>query len=722
MDKFKLETSMQFPFFKLNELVTYSEVKKPSGIAYILLVLISESKMKNDSLALVLENFGIPKSLHYMFADAIQYLMDQEIIEPFNFYKSEFDKYLLASFTFTSKGKKIFAEESIPTGINKEVKIPVYYNIALNELSLKIDTDLDPKPLMDCAITPEFMGKFSCKKNPEDFLNLNKGKRIDLYENGKVSGFALIKKEEIITNVEELDEENWIGKYDCDMNINGDSIDIKFDDLLLQKFFNSYYDKDMINKSISYKNKFKFKANFTSNLRLSDYGFDRIAGIVIPKEIDDVLKQKSQLIISKGNYRYNGYEIINASCIESFNKTIEFIQVDMHDSIYGFVPGIFIFKNELFDRIEIPLVVKIKITDDELKEIVKVYIKESLSQYTVDNFKELVKVIGITDDYDYAEEVLNGYLNKDAESNIVILNEIKQFALSNAGILNIYKQLLSKNYYKYLDQINDDNFETALKITSSIPRFLNISLNDVLNRMLKNINVKDSIELYETLVNNGFDSSLVLQYVNPVSKALETRNVEEKSLIDLINYDDALLKMKKITNISDYKNYLYDEEMINHNDFRINYNKAFNLQKNVQVFRKNNENLFVIYDGFMKLFSIINDDINLVESALKNPNNLKLELIEKKISSGEYQFVFVNLSAKLETILKNKYNLDGKLSDMLNDARTNGIIDKKIISDLHDFRDNRNANVHPDDRISKFDANDLRRWAKEIFDLEEGEK
>ena len=40
MDKFKLETSFQFPFFKLNEIVSYSEVKKPSGIAYMLLVLI----------------------------------------------------------------------------------------------------------------------------------------------------------------------------------------------------------------------------------------------------------------------------------------------------------------------------------------------------------------------------------------------------------------------------------------------------------------------------------------------------------------------------------------------------------------------------------------------------------------------------------------------------------------------------------------------------------
>lgn len=706
MDKFKLETSIQFPFFKMNELVTYSEVKKPSGVAYILLVLISESKNKNDRLSKVLENFGIPKSLHYIFADNVQYLMEQGILEEFNFYKTEFDNYLIGSFQFTSKGKKIFAEESIPTGINKELKVPVFYNIAMNELLLKMDNDLDPKPLMDCAITPEFMDRFKNEKNVENFLNLQKGKGIS------------VKKEEIITNVEQLDQENWIGKYDCDMNINGDNIEIKFDELLLQKFFDANYNQDMVNLAISYKNKFKFKSSFKDNLKLSNYGFDRIAGIIIPKEIDDVLKQKNQLLLTKGNYKTsNGYMITSSESIAKYDDTIEFIQVDMHDSVYAYIPGNFNFNNNLFGIITIPLALKIKLTEEELKNVIKPYVV-SLSTYSEDNFKELVKVTNITDDLKLAKEIIEGYVNKDAESNIVLLNEMKPYAISNSGISNIYRELLEKNYSNYMDNLTEDNLDTALKITASIPKFLNIPNKDVLSRIFKNIKAKNELETYETLVSKGFDKSLVVLYVNPVIEALKIRNSEEKSVIDLINYDDALSEMKRITSINDYKSYLYDEEKINHNDFKTNYNKAFNLQKNIAVFRSGNEGLFANYDGFMNLFSTINDDINLVEAALKNPNNLKPELIEKKIASGEYQFVFVNLSAKLETILKNKYKLDGKLSDMLNDARSNGIIDKKIISDLHDFRDNRNAYVHPEDRTSNYNADDFRRWAKEIFDLE----
>ena len=66
MDKFKLETSLQFPFFKMNELVTYSEVKKPSGVAYILLVLINESKDRTAGLSNLLENFGVQKLAIYI--------------------------------------------------------------------------------------------------------------------------------------------------------------------------------------------------------------------------------------------------------------------------------------------------------------------------------------------------------------------------------------------------------------------------------------------------------------------------------------------------------------------------------------------------------------------------------------------------------------------------------------------------------------------------------
>ena len=231
MDKFKLETSIQFPFFKLTEEVSYSEVKKPSGIAYMLLVLINESKDKNITMVDILLNFGVPESLIYLFSYTLDDLIDQEILtlndnEKLDY--SIFYKYKVCDFHFTLKGRKIFAEESIPTGVTKSAKIPVYYNIALNQLSFSISSDLEAKPLMDCAITEDYINKFSCEKDIEDFINFNKGVKIPIYENGKLTKNELIKKEEIVTKVENISKENWIGKYDCSFDINGDSLVFDF--------------------------------------------------------------------------------------------------------------------------------------------------------------------------------------------------------------------------------------------------------------------------------------------------------------------------------------------------------------------------------------------------------------------------------------------------------------------------------------------------------------
>lgn len=119
----------------------------------------------------------------------------------------------------------------------------------------------------------------------------------------------------------------------------------------------------------------------------------------------------------------------------------------------------------------------------------------------------------------------------------------------------------------------------------------------------------------------------------------------------------------------------------------------------------------------MKFFSTLNDEFNMLDSALSNPNQIKKETILRKIDAGEYQYAFVNLSAKLEMILKEKYLLSGKLSDMLNTARRDGLIPKSTVNDLHDFREARNSCVHVDGNVKKFDPDDLRRWCGEIFKL-----
>lgn len=726
MDKFKLETSFQFPFFKLNEIVSYSEVKKPSGIAYMLLVLINESNDKNVLLSQLLENFGVPHSLHYIYSDTIANLISQGILTTrYGCYydRNMFSTIRIGDLTFTTKGKKIFAEESLPTGVTKEAKIPVYYDIAMKQLAFAIPLSFEPKPLMDSAITEDFMANFSCDKSVEDFLNKNKGARIPIYENGKVVKNELIKKEEIITKVEEISKENWTGKYDCTIVLEGNTISFEFEEKAVQSFFDMNYTGEMVNKAIGYKNKFKFKSAHADGLDLSTFANKDIASIIVPKQIDDVLKQKGQMLITKGNYKgSNFYTVESISGLQKYDPSCEFIVVDQADNKFAFIPGVFNFNNKDLGTISIPLVLRLKVSSEQLKEVLESYVNK-LNEYSEDNFKTLVRITNVSKDYVKAVEIMSGYLNRDYESNIVLLNEMKPTAMMNANIMAKYKEMLQDNYIAYLKTVTEDNLETVLKITNTIPKFLNIPLKDVISRLFDSLKeIKNKQDVYETLVEKGFDKSIVVLYVNPVDNALRTKMATDKSLLDLINYDTCISKMKELTGIKDYRKYVFEEEAVNRTEFKKTFNTAKGLQKAVDFFRTQNQELFKDFDGFMTLFGRINDDFNILDVALANPNSIKQELVEKKITSGDYQFVFVNLSAKLEIILKNKYKLNGKLSDMLSEARRSGSIERNIATDLHDFRVNRNAYIHPADRSTNFKADDLRRWCKEIFELGEENK
>ena len=721
MDKYKLETSFQFPIFKLDEIVSYSEVKKPSGISYMTLVLINESINKDIALSEILVNFGIPENLHYIFEDEISELLRQGIIKiKYDYYdKKFFNLYKILDFSFTQKGEKIFAEECIPTGVTKEAKIPLFYDIALKKLFLEINPELEPRILKDSAITDSFMTNFKCEKDVEDFLNSNKGRKISIKENDKNIRTELIKKEEIITNVEQQNCTNWVCKYDCTLLLDEDLVNFKFENKDVEKFFYEYYSNEMINKFICFKNKFNFKSNYSEKLKFSMFNNKNLIDIIVPKSLDDVLKQKGELLITKGNYSSDSYFIIKSPrTLDLFDNHCEFITIDKNENKIAYVPGKFDFNSDL-GIITIPLVLKFKVSIEEFQEIIKPYINE-LRSFSEDNFKMLIKITEISKDYNQSFDVLEGYLNRNSESNIVLLNEIKTIAMTNSSILNKYKELLSLNYEKYFNDLREDNLDTFLKITYNIPKFLGISSKMILDKIFQNLKeVKNKIGIFESLVKNGFNKEMVILYINPVEDVLLNKNASEESLISLIDFDEQLKKLKLLTNINDYKNYSFDEEIVNKNDFRNIYLILEKLKKNINYLREENVELFNEYEGFLQIFNKINTDFNMLDNALKNPNNIKKELIINKINSGEYQFVFVNLCAKLEIILKNNFKLKGNLYEMIRDLQITGIIDDELINDLNTFRINRNTYVHSEDRSIKFKVEDLFRWNDEIFMLEE---
>lgn len=243
MRNFDIDTTLPFPFLELNEIVTATEVKKPSGVTYMILVLLKESKNKDQYFAPLLESFGIPKTLHGIYAEEIKRLLDAGIITcpDGQYVPAWFSKYTLEDFRFTSLGEKVFAEEQISTGKEKESKVKCYYDIALNQLSLRPNPELEVKALYDNVFDEKFVLQFECKKDVEDYFNSQKGPQFQ------------VKAAEVITKVELQEKKCFVGKYNAKFVIDGDTLSIKIDHKSAQEFFDEFYTAEFVNKSITLK-------------------------------------------------------------------------------------------------------------------------------------------------------------------------------------------------------------------------------------------------------------------------------------------------------------------------------------------------------------------------------------------------------------------------------------------------------------------------------------
>lgn len=717
MDKLILKTSLKFPAFKLTELVSYSVVRKPSGVAYILLVLIRDSKQRTMRMADALVNFGVPERLHHIFKDAMDDLIRQGLMTSYfgsSISESTFSKSQIHDYTFTAKGEKIFADGYIPATdedgkpIEKETKINIFYDIATNSFFLKFPEDLEGRPLKDAPITPEFFEQFSIAKSEEDFINVSKGPAIG------------IKKEEIVTKVETQAKENYTVKYNFNIEIEGDTARIVFGDKALQSFFAKYYDPEIVNQALLQKEKFRFSYPNVPTRRLSEFPNASIKRVLIPQELGEVVKQKIRLMVTAGNYGGEGL-VLKASGPLPFGA--EFLRANAKGEATAYVLGNFEFDVRGFGPIRVPLALELSLEQSQLQQVLKPIVN-GLVAFSSENYKKLVRVTECSKDYDEAFAIMEGYLaNLDFARQIGLLSEMRPYSSLSPRIFEKEKELVARAYEGYVSTIDESTVEAFLKVTAWIPKYLGRSAKDVLDRVFDQLqSIEDPVGLYQVLLEAHFDEALACSYVNPVPECLRTKQATHPLLVSLINFANSLERLKKECGIADYRDFRVDFESIDRGSVRTSYATASAERKRLKPFETENKELFREFDAYLDVFGRINDDINMMENALKNPRNIKPEVIEKKINAGEFQYVLVNLSGKLEAILQSEFGLSGTLSDMLSEARRQKMIDKAIASDLHDFREARNANVHQGAPAARFAPDDLRRWSAEIFALTKREE
>ena len=712
---FKIETSFAFPIVRINTIIKSTKVEKPSGLSYLLLVLINENNDRNALLFDTLKLFGIPDDMIEVFIDEIRNLIELDIIGvEGNFDKNYFDSYLISNFKFTNKGRKIFEDEAIPLGHDVEMKQSVFYNIALKELYL-VDND-HLRSSNRSVLDDSFFEK----------MDMPNEKKIEAFLNTKKSNGIAIKKEEVILDVKIQSQDNGFDSFDIELLIDEkDNIDFEFTNPLLKKFFENHYTKEMISKGILVKGKFKFNVepNYTS--KLSDHA--PIKNLYRPNDADNGYKIPSHFTIFKEGYESfnNRLSFQNGSILEVNYPNSAFVKIINLDLGYVFIPTYLILNNKVFGNIKISSLLEKELT----KEQINIFFREAVNQFNEFNnnkennlnFKNLIELTKLDKTNEKIFSKIIEFTSEEVSESIIILEKIKDLTVGNPKIYEFVKDRSVKLLEQLYEDVDSINLESKLTISDWIIKMNKLDEVKHLDKIFEKLDYTSSekqIAVYNILENYNFTPENIIIYLKDIPRIiLDNKTINNKLANELSLLFNLLNDLQILTKIREINHYLINDN-INRDDYLKTF-KSFNNVYNKLIYLKDylTEDFSKIYN-FHRIFKELNDMYEKEEYAAKNPNKIDKEFLLKGIDNLDtlttISYMYIKLSFVAKKINPN-YN---DIFSFIDELEKDKLVSKHESKALHKFRMYRNDLIHAKETTLNILKEDLKEVVNIIFRLE----
>ena len=297
---FEVETAWPFPILQYTTNTSFVEVRKASGIAYILLQLISSLENNNEKLVAMLKGLGVPHDIHYIFAGELASMINLGIIQMQSgkeFGTELIGIYRVSDFEITKLGKQLFKEGAIPTGNDKVKKLYTYYDVSRKDTLIKFDrklfrldnSTLDENCVGDVVLTDSDIEMF-INENMNQYA-FRKGERISGFEH-EPPEFLVYKMDDAVV-----------------LRILEDGVQIQAKDKEQDAFIHKFYNADTVTRIISAKKKYHFSEVIVSEVEEYDYNsLTDVTRICMPSQIASVTNVKSPLTLE------NKCEIRGSEC------------------------------------------------------------------------------------------------------------------------------------------------------------------------------------------------------------------------------------------------------------------------------------------------------------------------------------------------------------------------------------------------------------------------
>lgn len=713
----EVETTWQFPIIKYTTNASYVEVRKASGIAYILLQLFSNVENGSEKLASTLKSFGVPNDIHHIFASELSAMLSFGIIKMNStdyFSVDLFDTYRISEFEITMLGQKLFKEGTIPTGKNRVKKIDTFFDISQKNIKLK--SEVKTFKLENSALDETCIGNILLNNSDvENFIN----------DNIKYYSF---KKGEHISSFEHEEPEILVYRLEdaVSLKLSKEGITLKAKDKNRDEFIHNFYSVHIISTILGAKKKYRFSEEISKELKEYDFhSMKLIDKVFMPSQINNACNIKCTMALP-----YN-HKIKNAEYSISKNDSIELMKKCNIDGIacyfdnknlFSIIPGRFFINVQGYsEKCGINLIVVEQQSNDLRQRLLtEIFLRCLEGEKPLNNYMAIIKLTEITGCKDYYEQFCKSLMGKidslmeRIDLFIELNNKFEEQEEWNSCSVKYAETLLND----LCKEITVDSFSVKNKMGEKLNQIVRLDDIEYLLKISEELTQeKDEITVFEALEKEKFDIEIILERVNIFD--LYCKNVINNQPIrgnsnfsrQFVLLEDAFSKLREITGIKDPTR---DSVNMDFNLDKFNQAMVTFLDSMIKIdkYKRFSKDEYGVLCLFKERFIEIKEVATIEKEAINNPKKINADYIEEKIKKAKYKDAICDLHIRLQYEL-NRLNdtYDQSTYELLKSENTQKYLESSEIDKMNELRKCRNGFQHPKtERGIQYSENIIREW------------
>ena len=731
----QIKTSCPFPLLQYKVTVKYNEVRKASGIAYILLDLIQKSTAKEEKIADELLRFGIPADLHVIFGRELERLAATDIIAcNVNMrYLSDlryFSEIKLSDLKLTERGEKLFKEGAIPTGQEKASVKDVFYSPVTRKFDLR--SALPYSPLASCFLGENFLDKIEIDvSGMEDYVRANQQQ------------FGLKAEERVIkAEYEEPLKLNTRKEEGTTISLSVSGVKFSFETTDEQAFFDKYYNSDLMTECMRLKNRYKFIGSNGDTLELSEIDASELSqctALYIPDDLKKQAARPCKLYLGRGRVDFVRSDKvlqpnteISAEFLRRIHPNAEFALLDNSACHYYCAWNVHFQCAQFGDTFNLPLLVEYtagkQVFYNVLKELFDYYLQQPFGE-EVSRF--VLYIVAATGDGEYFKKCIEHYLAgiETVDGKIDgLLKEQRSFA-ANEGWTRYFIPVANDLFDESATEIRLDNMIYKNAVLAPLQNALRMTTAEYAAKFAEAVKNEDDELKWQAMEVAGFSAEDILSAVNIVPQymeaALNNREIETdtKFAVPFKTVRHNLWKLNSMLGIEDPENYTVGERY-NADEFFDAYVTLNSAYQAISKYKRYASEQFRTIERYFEIYRPIHELLSIERTSASHPEKISKKYIDDLLARGKYKDAVCDLLVKLQFDLRKLLKADNVIAanELIDGARQRRLVSQEQANILHKLRMCRNNFQHPESRQISYNKETIEQWMDAVFAVTEGNK